>query len=143
MEKHFQYVAQKVMHDNNSDFFAAHFAKNVTQNPNSQQCHKIISIPRIPRSTNTVPHRHRDINLGQTYTVFSCINTTSIYRSYKCIINPRICKPPIHIFSVSTQVLSPNSFSTINIACTQTTWQQVYLNGVMVKWCNGEMSHTW
>ena len=64
MEKHFQYVAQKVMHDNNSDFFAANFAKNVIQNPNSQQCHKIISIPWIPRSTNTVPHRHRDINLG-------------------------------------------------------------------------------
>ena len=80
---------------------------------------------------------------GRRIQFFSCINTTSIYRSYKCIINPRICKPPIHIFSVSTQVLSPNSFSTINIACTQTTWQQVYLNGVMVKWCNGEMSHTW
>ena len=30
MEQHFQDVAQKVANDNNSDFFATHFAKKVT-----------------------------------------------------------------------------------------------------------------
>ena len=32
MEQHFQDVAQKVMHDNNLEYFSAHFAKKNTKN---------------------------------------------------------------------------------------------------------------
>ena len=31
-EQHFQDVSQKVMHDNNSDYFATHFTKYCTKN---------------------------------------------------------------------------------------------------------------
>ena len=37
MEQHFQYVAQKVQHNKNSDTFAAHFAQHFDQNRPPQQ----------------------------------------------------------------------------------------------------------
>ena len=43
MEQHFQDVAQKVMNNNNSDYFASHFAKYFTQKPSPQQYRKIMS----------------------------------------------------------------------------------------------------
>ena len=41
MEQHFQYVAQKVHHDKNSDTFVAHFAQYFDQKPTPQQCCEI------------------------------------------------------------------------------------------------------
>ena len=43
MEQHFKDVAQKVANDNNSDSFAAHLAKKITQKPSPQQYRKIMS----------------------------------------------------------------------------------------------------
>ena len=43
MEQHFQDVAQKGANDKNSNSFAAHFANNIMQKPNPQQCRKIMS----------------------------------------------------------------------------------------------------
>ena len=43
MEQHFQDVAQKVANDKNSDSFAVHFAKKITQKPSPQQCREIMS----------------------------------------------------------------------------------------------------
>ena len=52
MEQHFQDVAQNILHDNNSDSFATHFAKKFTLKPIPQQCHKIMSFGII----STVNH---------------------------------------------------------------------------------------
>ena len=52
MEQHFQDVAQNILHDNNSDSFATHFAKKITLKPIPQQCHKIMSFGII----STVNH---------------------------------------------------------------------------------------
>ena len=43
MEQNFQYLAQNIMHNNNLDSFAAHFAKTLTQKPSPQQCYNIMS----------------------------------------------------------------------------------------------------
>ena len=42
MEQHFQDVAQKVVNDDNSDSFAAKFARHFTQELSPQQCRKIM-----------------------------------------------------------------------------------------------------
>ena len=42
-EQHFQYVAQKVMHNKTPDSFAAHFARYFTPKPSPQKCRKIMS----------------------------------------------------------------------------------------------------
>ena len=46
-EDYFQYVAQKVMNDNNSDSFTAHYASHFIQKPSPQQCRKIMSLDII------------------------------------------------------------------------------------------------
>ena len=38
MEQHLQDVAQNVMHNNNTEYFSARFAKHFTQKPIPQQC---------------------------------------------------------------------------------------------------------
>ena len=43
MEQHFQDLAQKVENNKNSEYFAAHFAKNFTQKPSPQECREIMS----------------------------------------------------------------------------------------------------
>ena len=43
-EQHFQDVAQKVANNNNSDSFAAHFAKHFTEKRSPQKCCKIMSL---------------------------------------------------------------------------------------------------
>ena len=43
MEQHFQDMPQKVMNYNNSDSFAAHFARHFTQKPSPLKCRKIMS----------------------------------------------------------------------------------------------------
>ena len=53
MEQHFQDVAQKVANDNNSDSFAAPFAKHFTQKPSPQQCREIMSFG-IPSTVNPI-----------------------------------------------------------------------------------------
>ena len=42
MEEHFQDVAQKVINNNSSDSFAAHFAKHFTQKPSPHQYYELI-----------------------------------------------------------------------------------------------------
>ena len=43
MEQHFQDVAQKIAHNENSEYFDAHFTKHFTQKPSPQQWREIIS----------------------------------------------------------------------------------------------------
>ena len=43
MERHFQYVAKKVMYDNNSDYFAAHLDKLLHKKTIPKQCREIVS----------------------------------------------------------------------------------------------------
>ena len=43
MEQHFQDLAQKVIYDNNLEYFSDHFAKTFTQKPIPQQCCDIMS----------------------------------------------------------------------------------------------------
>ena len=43
MEEHFQDVAQKVINNNSSDSFAAHFAKHFTQKPSPHQYYELMS----------------------------------------------------------------------------------------------------
>ena len=38
MKQHFQYVAQNVQHDKNSDIYAEYFAQHFNQKPTPQQC---------------------------------------------------------------------------------------------------------
>ena len=47
MEHHFQYVAQNVIHDNNSDSFADNFDKYFTQKLGPQKCCDIMSFKII------------------------------------------------------------------------------------------------
>ena len=44
MEQHLQDVAQNIMTKNNSEFFAANFAKKITQKQSSKQCRNIMSL---------------------------------------------------------------------------------------------------
>ena len=65
MEQHFQYVPQKVMNDNNSDYFAAHFAKYFTKKPSPQQCRKIMSF-EILSTVNTIGSMKTWVKLSYT-----------------------------------------------------------------------------
>ena len=43
MEQRFQDMSQKVIYDNNSEYFAAHFDKRLTQKPIPPKYYKIMS----------------------------------------------------------------------------------------------------
>ena len=47
MEQQFQYVTQKILYDNNLNYFTDNFAQHFTQKPSQQQCHKIIPVEII------------------------------------------------------------------------------------------------
>ena len=47
MEQHLQDVTPKVIHNKNSDSFAAHYVKHFTQKPSPQKCCKIMSFEII------------------------------------------------------------------------------------------------
>ena len=53
MEQHFQDAAQKVANNKNSEYFAVHLAKHLTQKSNPQQCCEIMSCD-IPSTVNPI-----------------------------------------------------------------------------------------
>ena len=44
MEQHFQDVDQNLMNNNNSEYFASHFARHFTQKPSPQKWREIMSL---------------------------------------------------------------------------------------------------